>query len=84
MKAINILNKKYLELLGNLTPNMTPKFGIMPSQPIVEHLIFTIEFSNGEKEVTIQILEENTVQNKHSYTQIPKRINQPCFPKTKY
>ena len=39
---------KYLELLNQLSPESKPKWGIMTSQHMVEHLIQAVKMSNGK------------------------------------
>jgi hypothetical protein len=47
---INILDRtKLFEILSKLKPDDKPAFGAMTAQHMVEHLAFTVRFSNGKE-----------------------------------
>ena len=47
MEIVKSLDK-YLELLAQLTPEQKPKWGIMTTQHMIEHLIQAVQTSNGK------------------------------------
>lgn len=79
-------NKQQLKsLLDNLDQSKTPNFGLMTPQHMVEHLVFSIRFSNGKKPQKLSIkpsLAEKIrfliIQNEH---EIQPGFKSPLLPK---
>jgi oxepin-CoA hydrolase/3-oxo-5,6-dehydrosuberyl-CoA semialdehyde dehydrogenase len=65
---IDITNRKHLnQLLDQLTDTTAPRWGVMQPQHMIEHLIKTLQHSNGKKEIGQKSTEEEAKQAKAAF-----------------
>jgi hypothetical protein len=65
---VDITNRQELNsLLNNLTENTQPKWGEMKAQNMVEHLVKTLELSNGKKEIAQKTTDEEALKAKQKF-----------------
>ncbi|MDA0987265.1 MAG: hypothetical protein O3A55_06690 [Bacteroidetes bacterium] len=76
---------KVFELLQKLNSTDKPIFGIMTPQHMVEHLIFTLQISNGEKEIELYYNQEKADKFKritiYSDRELVRGFKSPALPK---
>ncbi len=57
-EKLNFINNEFPELLKKLTAGTTPKWGLMNSRQMVEHLTDYIRIANGKNPVKVITVEE--------------------------
>src|SRR6476660_6164275 len=65
---VDITNRKELNtILSRLTELSVAKWGIMQPQNMIEHLIKTLQYSNGKKQIDQKTTEEESRQAKAAF-----------------